>query len=161
MCKQDFLDELRAKLIGLPKQELEERLTFYSEMIDDRMETPSSQNNDAPIWNTASNEVAWEMYLGSNFGTDNVSKYAAPARETDYTGLPPTLTYIGDIEPFYDETVIYVENLKKAGVEVMFQVFPGCFHGFDLLLYTSPAKEARQFLHDGFMYAVENYFAEN
>lgn len=38
MRKQEFLNELRAKLMGLPKQELEERLTFYSEIIDDRME---------------------------------------------------------------------------------------------------------------------------
>lgn len=38
MRKQEFLDKLRAKLIGLPKQELEERLTFYSEIIDDRIE---------------------------------------------------------------------------------------------------------------------------
>lgn len=38
MRKQEFLHKLRAKLIGLPKQELEERLTFYSEIIDDRIE---------------------------------------------------------------------------------------------------------------------------
>ena len=38
MLKQEFLHELRDKLMGLPKQELEERLTFYSEIIDDRIE---------------------------------------------------------------------------------------------------------------------------
>lgn len=38
MCKQEFLDKLRTRLDGLPKQDLEERLAFYSEMIDDRME---------------------------------------------------------------------------------------------------------------------------
>lgn len=130
-------------------------------MIDDRMITESSQNNDAPLWNTNSNETAWKLYLGELYGTDSVPKYAAPARETDYAGLPPTLTYIGDIEPFYDETVTYVENLRNAGVEVHFKVFPGCFHGFDLLSFASPAKEARAFLYEGFMYAVENYFAEN
>lgn len=129
-------------------------------MIDDRMITPSSQNNDAPIWNTKSNELGWKLYLGDAYGTDSVSKYAAPARETDYSGLPPTLTYVGDIEPFTDETLQYVENLKKAGVEVQFRLFEGCFHGFDLLSFTTPAKEARQFLSEGFMYAVENYTAE-
>ncbi len=128
-------------------------------MIDDRMTTPSSQNNDAPIWNTSSNEVGWRMYLGELAGTDNVPKYAAPARETDYSGLPPTLTYVGTIEPFTDETVIYVENLRSAGVEVMFRTFEGCFHGFDLFSFTSPAKEAKEFLLEGFMYAVNNYRA--
>ncbi|MBR3766907.1 MAG: alpha/beta hydrolase [Clostridia bacterium] len=130
-------------------------------MLDDRMITESSQNNDAPIWNTKSNLLAWQLYLGELFGTDDVPKYAAPAREEDYAGLPPTLTYIGTIEPFWDETNIYVENLKAAGVEVMFKTFEGCFHGFDLFSFTTPAKQARQFLIDGFMYAVDNYTAAN
>ena len=38
MTKQEFLTALQKKLSGLPKQEIEERLTFYGEMIDDRME---------------------------------------------------------------------------------------------------------------------------
>ena len=38
MSKQEFLNRLRAMLSGLPKQELEERLAFYGEMIDDRIE---------------------------------------------------------------------------------------------------------------------------
>lgn len=129
-------------------------------MLDDRMITESSQNNDAPIWNTASNEVGWKLYLGEKYGTDDVPKYASPARETDYTNLPPTLTYVGTIEPFTDETAEYVENLKKAGVEVHFRMFDGCFHGFDLLKFTTPAKEADEFLINGFKYAVENYTAE-
>ncbi len=129
-------------------------------MIDDRMITPSSQNNNAPIWNSKSNELGWKLYLGDSYGTDKVSKYASPARETDYSDLPPTLTYVGDIEPFTDETVEYVENLRKAGVEVNFRIFEGCFHAFDLFVYTTPAKQARKFLVDGFMYAVENYTAK-
>lgn len=129
-------------------------------MLDDRMITESSQNNDAPIWNTKSNEIAWQMYLDDDYQTGNVSKYAAPARETDYTDLPPTLTYIGTIEPFYDETVDYVNNLEKSGVEVKFKTFDGCFHGFDLLAWTTPSKEARAFLAEGFKYATDNYYAE-
>ncbi len=38
MSKQDFLARLRIGLSGLPRDEAEERLTFYSEMIDDRIE---------------------------------------------------------------------------------------------------------------------------
>lgn len=38
MNKQEFLAELRKGLHGLPPNDIEERLTFYSEMIDDRME---------------------------------------------------------------------------------------------------------------------------
>lgn len=38
MCKQEFLDALRKKLSGLPKQDIEEHIDFYSEIIDDRTE---------------------------------------------------------------------------------------------------------------------------
>lgn len=38
MRKLEFLNQLRAKLVGLPRQDAEERLAFYGEMIDDRIE---------------------------------------------------------------------------------------------------------------------------
>lgn len=38
MTKQQFLSELQARLSGLPQEDLEERIRFYSEMIDDRIE---------------------------------------------------------------------------------------------------------------------------
>ena len=38
MNKEGFLTELRARLSGLPQSDIEERVAFYSEMIDDRME---------------------------------------------------------------------------------------------------------------------------
>lgn len=38
MDKLEFLSELREALRGLPDSDIEERLSFYSEMIDDRIE---------------------------------------------------------------------------------------------------------------------------
>ena len=38
MTKNDFLKELEKGLSGLPKNDISERLDFYGEMIDDRME---------------------------------------------------------------------------------------------------------------------------
>ena len=43
MCKQDFLAELRKGLSGLPQDDIEERLTFYGEMLEDRMEEGLSE----------------------------------------------------------------------------------------------------------------------
>jgi len=43
MNKQDFLARLREGLSGLPQDDLKERLTFYDEMIDDRMEDGLSE----------------------------------------------------------------------------------------------------------------------
>ncbi|MBQ3405026.1 MAG: DUF1700 domain-containing protein [Abditibacteriota bacterium] len=38
MNKTEFLDRLREELRGLPQDDIEERLSFYGEMIDDRVE---------------------------------------------------------------------------------------------------------------------------
>lgn len=38
MYKQEFLAQLRHGLSGLPQSDVEERLSFYEEMIEDRME---------------------------------------------------------------------------------------------------------------------------
>ncbi len=38
MGKAEFLSELRRRLAGLPQAEIEERIAFYGEMIDDRTE---------------------------------------------------------------------------------------------------------------------------
>lgn len=38
MTKQEFIAQLREKLSGLPQADIEERVLFYSEMIDDKIE---------------------------------------------------------------------------------------------------------------------------
>lgn len=129
-------------------------------MIDDRMITGSSRDNDAPVWNTRSNETGWRLYLGPLFGTQEVPAYAAPARLTDFHGLPPAFTFVGSIEPFRDETVDYMERLKEAGVPVTYKVFDGCFHAFDIVAKKSaPAIEAKKLMTEHLRYAAEHYFA--
>ena len=43
MTKHEFAEALKAKLSALPKDELEERISFYCEMIDDRTEEGLSE----------------------------------------------------------------------------------------------------------------------
>ena len=38
MNKREFLEQLKKELSGLPQSDIEDRLTFYGEMIDDRTE---------------------------------------------------------------------------------------------------------------------------
>jgi acetyl esterase/lipase len=129
-------------------------------MIDDRMDTESATDNNAPLWNSKSNRIGWTLYLGDLFGKDDVPAYAAPARADDFSRLPPTCTYVGSVEPFRDETVAYIKKLRSNGVPVSFKIFEGCFHGFDLVCPKSnAAREAVGFLMDGFRYAAKNYYA--
>jgi uncharacterized membrane protein len=45
MSKQEFLAQLEKGLYGLPQADIDERLGFYSEMIDDRMEEGLSEED--------------------------------------------------------------------------------------------------------------------
>jgi acetyl esterase/lipase len=125
-------------------------------MIDDRQNSASAVGNDAPVWDEEANKLAWSRYLD---GVQNVTPYAAAARCTDYSKLPPTITYVGSLEPFRDETKIYVENLRRANVPVEFEVFDGAFHGFDVMVPDAPiSKRANQFLMENFHKFAQRYF---
>ena len=43
MTKREFIAQLREKLSGLPQADIEERVIFYNEMIDDRIEDGLSE----------------------------------------------------------------------------------------------------------------------
>lgn len=129
-------------------------------MLDDR-DTESSRDNHARNWNTKKNHRAWKKYLREAYGTDLVSCYAAPARREDYSGLPPCYTYVGDIEPFRDETLAYVRNLQEAGIRAEADVWPGWFHAYDILFPTrKESREAIARFEEQVKYAMENDFAE-
>jgi acetyl esterase/lipase len=129
-------------------------------MIDDRP-TDSNTNNNAPLWDSRSNDLGWRMYLGELYG-GNVPAYAAPARAEDFSNLPPTLTFVGTIEPFCAETVKYIQNLRDCGIPTHFKVFDGCFHAFDMVCpEASVSKEAAALIKTSFQYAAEHYFAKN
>lgn len=61
MNKQEFLTELRKGLSGLPQEDLEERLTFYSEMIDDRIEEGLAEENAVSETGTVEDVVSQIM----------------------------------------------------------------------------------------------------
>lgn len=86
------------------------------------------------VWDTKTNRLAWSAYLANLHSRgDVIPAYAAPARCIDFSGLPPTITFVGSLEPFYWETKSYVAALREAGVEVAFEEFENCFHGFDTI----------------------------
>ena len=108
-------------------------------------DTESSADNHGKIWNTRKNHMGWKHYLGELYGTDDVPPYASPARETDYSGLPPCYTYVLDGEPFYAETLTYVKNLQAAGVDAKVDVYHGDVHAFDgLLFWQEQSKQAKR-----------------
>lgn len=99
--------------------------------IDDRLTTPSmTAFTDTPLWNRPNAMLSWDAYLGSGVpGTDAVSPYAAPARATDLSGLPPEYVSVMHFDPLRDEGVAYAMGLLAAGGTAELHLFPGTFHG--------------------------------
>lgn len=58
MNKQEFLTQLCNGLSGLPKEDIEERLNFFSEMIDDRMEEGLSEEEAVKLAGSVDEIVA-------------------------------------------------------------------------------------------------------
>ncbi len=100
-------------------------------MLDDR-DTETSRENHGRVWNTRRNHLAWRLYLR---GTDRaqLSPYAAPARLTDFSGLPPAYSFVADEEPFYAETVRYFDRLRAAGVPAELDIYHTNMHAFDMM----------------------------
>jgi len=97
--------------------------------VDDRLITVSSHRiHDARVWDRNTAEISWKMYLGDSYNGD-VSPYAAPARATDLTGLPPATVLVEDFDILRDEGVDYANRLNDAGVRTELHVYPGTFHG--------------------------------
>lgn len=127
-------------------------------MLDDR-DTESSRNNHGKVWNTRKNHFAWRCYLRGQ-DRQNLPLYAAPARLTDFTGLPPAYTFVGDGEPFYAETVRYIEGLRACGIPAVLDVYLSDVHAFDMMRPEAPlSRDAALRFNEQFAYAKTHYFA--
>ena len=90
---------------------------------------PLMKNVSNGITTVPNGEISWDSYLGAGVrGTDGVSPYAAPARATDLTGLPPTLVTAYELDALRDEDIAYAQRLISAGVPTELHVYPGAFH---------------------------------
>jgi acetyl esterase/lipase len=113
--------------------------------LDDRLETPSMQEFVAsPLWNRPLAVKSWQFYLGDLAGKDDVPMYAAPARATDLSGLPPAYVSTAENDPLRDEGIAYALGMLRAGVSVELHQFPGTFHGSALVTRAAVSRRAAQ-----------------
>lgn len=101
-------------------------------MLDDRNTDPDPRFAGLITWNYDDNLTGWQALLGEAAGKGDVSPYAAPARATDLSRLPPTYLDIGDLDIFIDENLAFAAGLAAAEVPVELHVYPGAPHGFEL-----------------------------
>ena len=102
-----------------------------SSMASDGGTGPATTPAGTPTWATAERPT-------------EVPIYAAPARATDLSGLPPTFIDVGSAEVFRDEDVAYASQIWADGGDCELHVWPGGFHAFDM---AAPARTVPG--HDG------------
>jgi acetyl esterase/lipase len=109
-----------------------QQLLIYP-MLDDRSRAPVPELSSFLTWTYDDNVTGWSALLPDAAGTETVAPYAAPARATDLSGLPPTYIDVGDLDLFRAEDVCYASRLADAGVPTELHVHPGCPHAFDAM----------------------------
>jgi len=111
-------------------------------MLDDRNITPASHYVQHPkVWNRQANIAGWTALLGKPIGSDDVSPYASPSRAEDLSGLPPAFIIVGELDLFVDEDIEYAQRLTRAGVPTELHVFPGAFHGSNIMVPMSDTSQ--------------------
>ncbi len=97
------------------------------------------------LWTREANAFGWTSLLGQAPGGKDVSPYAAPARATDLSGLPPTYMICGALDLFLEEDMDYAKRLIRAGVPTELHIYPGAPHGF---MFVQEAAVTKTFARD-------------
>lgn len=89
---------------------------------------PSYINNAEGYFLTA-NQMKWFWNHYCPDPARRLEPYASPLRG-DLTGLPPALVMTAEYDPLCDEGDAYALALQEAGVDTVWQRYPGMIHAF-------------------------------
>ena len=82
--------------------------------------------------------VYMDVYYKDN---DPTNPYISPING-DFTGFPPMLMQVGELEMLLNDTTDVAAKAKECGVDVKLHVYPGMFHDFQMGLNTYPESES-------------------
>nr|WP_090279429.1 alpha/beta hydrolase [Mycolicibacterium komanii] len=122
--------------------------------LDDRQDTPSARSfTDTPWMNRDKVSDSWRHYLGGAPATP----YAAPARATDLSNLPPAYVSTAEFCPNRDEGLDYAMRMLAAGVPVELHQWAGTFHGSQAILSAEVSQRQLAELADVLRRAMSAY----
>jgi acetyl esterase len=86
------------------------------------------EHAEAPFLSRASMFDYVGAYLGGPVASDD--PYVSPVAATSHAGLPAAFIAAAGIDPLRDDSAIYAERLRRAGVPVEHRCAPDLIHGY-------------------------------
>ncbi len=75
-------------------------------------------------------DVLFYQTLRHPGNTDALGPDAAPLRDADFSGLPPTALFVAECDPLADDGRVYRDRILAAGGAASLTVEPGLVHGY-------------------------------
>lgn len=94
----------------------------------------SNYESDPLFGNSTDNMLYNSAYIGDS---DPTNPYISPVFG-DFSGFPPVLLQVGDIEVLLSDTLSVSDLLRKAGVKQRLSIYEGMFHVFQMGLELLP-----------------------
>lgn len=114
---------------------------------------PASAETGEFIWTREHNQYAWTAIKGSYALDDPRVGWYSPTHAADLSKLPPAWIGVGALDLFLEEDLEYARRLTTAGVPVETQVYPGCFHAFNMV----PTAQVAQAYDRDLRAAIKGY----
>jgi acetyl esterase len=130
-CKREHI-KLKAQVLIYP-------------WIDGKLENPSiTRNGEGFLLNK--DTIFWFRRQYTPREEDRCHPHVSPCYESDFSNLPPAFIITAEFDPLLDDGFNYAEQLKKAGNQVAYKMYPQLVHGFFNIPKVAP--EAMQAYRD-------------
>ena len=116
---------LKLKEAGLPQPAMAAPMSAWTDLTQSG-DTFVSRAEADPVISKAYLDRMAGLYLGD---TDPTTPLASPLYG-DLTGLPPMLIHVGDAETLLDDSRLFAERAKAAGVDVTYKAWDEMIHGW-------------------------------
>ena len=124
------------------------QVLLYPGPMNTDLETDSYVRiNHDPQFNKNDLEFYLRAYLSDNLATRD--PYAVPLQATAYDRLPPAFIHVAELDPLYDEGLLYGERINAAGGKATVRIARNLEHSFLRAVTISPeAREEARVLYD-------------
>ena len=129
--------QIRARHSGLPLTSGSMVMSAWTDMTLSGRSYDSNRSKD-PVFRREMVGGLVHMLLGAD--PDLQNPYVSPIC-ADLRGLPPIYLQVGGDEGLLDDSVMFAERAKAAGVDVKLDVFPEMLHSFQMAAGRAPEAD--------------------